>query len=245
MMFRFFAAAALALAAVAGSPAHAQSQEPFFPSKPGTVLKYEDRDASGKLVSSSRDSVASFSGNFSKGRAEVISTQTVQDSGQSLTAKEQMIFDGGEVIVDVAAMMQETIKETVRMSVAASGASEEDLKELDEVFADMEVKGESRGVPANLSVGMQLPDYSVSFKVMFVNTKINCKDRKVTGQEKITTPAGTFDCYVIEETVNVKSMFMNEKSTVKTWYARGIGAVRQETWNKKKLESVSELVGLS
>lgn len=243
MLSKFFSAALVA-AAVTVSSAYSQTQEPFFPSRTGTVLQYEDRDASGKVMYSSADSLAEFTGDFSRGRATVVSTQTFADKPEKLTSREQMIFNNGEVIVDVAAVMQETMKGAVRQTIAASGASEEDLKEFDKVFDEMEIEGECRGIPSNLSVGMELPEYSVSFKIMFVNTKISCKDRKVLRREKITTPAGTFDCYVVEQSVNVKSMLMSEKSTLRTWYARGIGTVREETWNKKKLVSVSELVAL-
>lgn len=243
MLSRFFAAA-LVSAAILSPSAKGQTQEPFFPSRVGTVLKYEDRDASGKVLTFSTDSLAGFTGDFSKGEALVMTTQEVKGDTVRISAKEHMIFDRGEVIVDMARMMQETLKETVRKSIAASGASEEDLKELDEVMGDMSVEGECRGIPSDLAAGMQLPDYSFEVKIMFVNTKVSCKDRKVLGTERLTTPAGTFDCFIVEENVNVKSMLMSEKSTVKTWYARGIGSVRQETWNKKKLQGVSELVEL-
>lgn len=243
MVSRLFAAVIVAAAILAPS-AYGQAQKPFFPSKVGTVLKYENRDASGKVLAFSTDSLAEFTGDFTKGNAVFATKQLAEEDSLMISAREYVIIDRGEVIVDMARMMQETIKETVKKAVAASGASEEDLKELDEVMGNMTVEGECRGIPSDLTAGMQLPEFTVEFKVMFVNTKINCKDRKVIGQERITTPAGTFDCYLVEETVNVKSMFMSEKSTVKTWYARGIGSVRQETWNKKKLESVSELVEL-
>ena len=95
-----------------------------------------------------------------------------------------------------------------------------------------------------LSVGMELPDYDVSVKVMFVTTKMNCKDRKVTARETVTTPAGSFDCFVVEEKTTVKTMMVNEKSNSKTWYARGIGMVRQEMWDRKKLVSVTELTAV-
>ena len=59
---------------------------------------------------------------------------------------------------------------------------------------------------------MELPDYSIEIKIMFITSKMGCKDRKVIGRESVTTPAGTFDCYVIEETMTAKAMMVNEKT---------------------------------
>lgn len=221
-----------------------QGQEPFFPSKAGIVLQYEDRDASGKLLSSTTDSLSTFSGDFTKGYAIMASTESNQDGKTTAPTGIQFRFVDGEVITDITATMEESLKEMVAQSLAASGASEEDMKEMGAVLDQTTVSGECRGIPADISEGMELPEYSAEVKLMFVKVKVSSKDRKVSGRETVTVPAGTFDCFVVEEQMTVKSMFMSEKSSMKTWYARGIGVVKEETWDKKKLVSVSELTAI-
>ena len=89
-----------------------------------------------------------------------------------------------------------------------------------EVLGKTTVTGECRGIPAELSVGMELPDYEIEIKVMFITSKMGCTDRKVIGRESVTTPAGTFDCFVVEETMTAKAMMVKEKTRQVSWYAR-------------------------
>ena len=115
---------------------------------------------------------------------------------------------------------------------------------MNEILDRTTVTGECRGIPAELSVGMELPDYEIEIKVMFITSKMGCRDRKVIGRESVTTPAGTFDCYVVEETMTAKAMMVNEKTRQVSWYARGIGLVRQQTFDKKKLTGTTILTSI-
>ena len=234
-----------AASAIALNLASAQTPEPFFPSKAGTVLEYEMRDgATGKPLMFTRDSLSGFTGDFSKGGAVVVNTTRYADDTLTVRANEVMKFEDFEVIYDYAASMEESLGDMIRQSLSIAGAREADLAEVDKMMEEVSMTGESRGIPAELAVGMELPDYDVSIKVMFVTTKMNCKDRKVTARETVTTPAGSFDCFVVEEKTTVRTMMVNEKSNSKTWYARGIGMVRQEMWNRNKLVSVTELTAV-
>lgn len=243
MNTRIFSAAII-LAATLGTTAFAQSEEPFFPSREGTVLVYENKDASGNTNYLSEDSVTIFTGDFNNGKVTVITSQRATGEEQVLSVEKSILFKEGEVIVDMVSMMQAAIKGAMMMSIAETGASEEEMKEFEQVMENIRIKGECRGVPSKLTPGMELPDYEVSLSIMLVESKIKCNDRKVTGQESIRTEAGTFDCYIIEESVNVKTMGISEKSSTKSWYARGIGIVKEESYEKKKLVNVRELIGI-
>lgn len=116
---------------------------------------------------------------------------------------------------------------------------------------DTEVTGTNLVLPNNLSVGQTLPDASIDIKIsmsginMDVATKII--NRKVIGRESITTPAGTFDCYVITSTTELAmTMGMNQSSNAKEWIAEGVGMVKHEDYNKKgKLTNSSLLTALN
>lgn len=222
-----------------------QSADPFFPSGAGVVLVYESQDAGGRTESFKTDSVAEFSGDFMHGRATVMSTVV---SGDTILMKTEfpMVFDRGEVMIDMASLMEKAMQEGMRqaMSTAGAGESDEELEAMKEVMEKITVKGESRGIPADVEVGMELPDYEIEIKVMFMTSRMGCRDRRVTGRETVTTPAGTFDCYVVEETMTAKAMMVNEKTRQVSWYARGIGLVKQQTWEKKKLMETTVLTAV-
>ena len=65
---------------------------------------------------------------------------------------------------------------------------------------DLEISGTNLDLPNNLSVGQELPDASM---LMIINMgitlkfSVNITDRKVIAKESVTTPAGTYDCFVI------------------------------------------------
>lgn len=112
------------------------------------------------------------------------------------------------------------------------------------------VEGDANVIPSNLSVGMPLPDANTSVDMMLNGTKImgmNVKqfNRKVVAQEMITTPAGTFECFKITADHELKMLMKKKNSTIE-WYAKGVGMVRSETYNKKgKMIAHSELTSFT
>jgi hypothetical protein len=65
--------------------------------------------------------------------------------------------------------------------------------------------------------------------------------RKVEKKESITTSAGTFECFKI---VSESEMKMMVKKTSKTavWFAKGVGMVKMESYNKKNEVEASMLL---
>ena len=117
-----------------------------------------------------------------------------------------------------------------------------------EQYKDMDVKmsGTNLEYPNNLSTGQSLPDASLQMQIsmggikMNVSTKI--QNRKVVGIENITTPAGSFDCYVITYDSAVKAAGINQTMQGKQWITKGVGMVKQESYNKKGKVSSSSLL---
>jgi hypothetical protein len=101
---------------------------------------------------------------------------------------------------------------------------------------EVEMTGTDLLYPNNLNVGQSLPDADVLMTVKMppLNMKMNMNffNRKVEGNESITTPAGTFDCYVITYDSEAK-MGIKMTSRNKLWLSEGYGMVKQETYNKK------------
>ncbi|MCB0475200.1 MAG: hypothetical protein KDC69_05960 [Flavobacteriaceae bacterium] len=114
---------------------------------------------------------------------------------------------------------------------------------------EMEITGTDIDLPNSLSVGQTLPDASMEalIKIKPLNLKMTVvtTDRKVTGMETVTTPAGTFDCVVISYTSELK-MGIKKMLSAKQWYAKGVGLVKSEEYNKGgKLISKSLLTAFS
>ncbi len=75
-----------------------------------------------------------------------------------------------------------------------------------------------------------------------MNMNVIIENRKVEAKETITTPAGTFECYKISSEISSKVAFVNQKFKSVDWFAKGVGMVRTETYDKKgKLESYALL----
>lgn len=124
------------------------------------------------------------------------------------------------------------------------------IDQYEEMDITMEVTGTDIELPNDLEVGQQLDpaNVAVSMKMTGFNMKVNVDmvDRKVAGKESITTPAGTFDCYVLNETIQSKSMGANMTIVSKTWLAEGIGMIKNETYRKNgNMETRSELTEYS
>ena len=123
--------------------------------------------------------------------------------------------------------------------------------ELLEQYKDMEleVTGTNIEIPNNLSVGQDLKDADMTMTIkmggMNMNMTMQLMNRKVDTRESITTSAGTFDCYVISYTTEVK-MGLKQTNMAKDWMAEGVGMVKSESYNKKgKLLGYSELTQIS
>ena len=106
-------------------------------------------------------------------------------------------------------------------------------------YSDMETtfEVENMTIPAELKVGEVLDNGKITvtisnngMKIMTIS--VNISNRKVEAKEDITTRAGTFECYKISYDISTKMLITIKASTVE-WYAKNVGVVRSESYNKK------------
>jgi hypothetical protein len=104
--------------------------------------------------------------------------------------------------------------------------------------------------PSNLSEGMQLPDALFD---MEVNTSglpstvhFEMKNRKVTGKEKVTSDAGSWDAYKItyDAMMRIKMIGIGVPINMQTteWFVPNFGVVKSETLSKKGSKMSSSLL---
>lgn len=99
----------------------------------------------------------------------------------------------------------------------------------------MDISGSDITLPNDLSVGQKLDDASVTMKMDIGGTKMNFQvdliNRSVEKKEAATTPAGTFECYVIYGERVTKKM-VQQTFPSRLWLSEGVGMIKQETYDK-------------
>ncbi|SKB85237.1 hypothetical protein [Maribacter arcticus] len=101
---------------------------------------------------------------------------------------------------------------------------------------DIEISGNDIEIPNDLRVGQNLNDANVTMKIgmsgINMNIAVDMLNRKVEKKESVTTPAGTYDCYVVYSENQSKMMMANQVYPSRVWLAEGVGMVKQETYKK-------------
>ncbi|SEK73414.1 hypothetical protein SAMN04487910_0976 [Aquimarina amphilecti] len=188
----------------------------FYPSKEGTKITIQHFNKKNKLTSETNYEVLEV--NSSGSDSKIKMNMSVNDSKkQKIIAETQFtaICNGGTTTLDPE-------------SIISPGLFKQ--------YKDMEYSIEGIGIdiPNSISVGQQLPDGQVTMSVdagiMSIDMTVDLKKRKVESKERVTTSAGSFDCYVITY-INETNMSMGMKQIfhVKQWVSKGVGLVQQET----------------
>lgn len=86
--------------------------------------------------------------------------------------------------------------------------------------------------PASLRPGTALDDLMTVIRVGPLRYTVSVDRRRVLPYEDITTPAGTFHCIVTEEHKVEDGPGHKRRTVSRSWYARGIGVVRHDTYSE-------------
>lgn len=229
-----------------GMNAYAQDKVFFAPDPETARWSYMEMDGNGATTATMVYSVESMTGDAVNGSAKVKFESAEKQSSEEAAANFIYYkFKDGEFTIDMNAFFEaDVLGELIDAAAGAEGigASEEEKKKaIEEVKKLIEVSGEVRGIPRYPVIGA-LPDYEFVFKFSFVSMSVKGTERKISGKEKLTTPAGTFDCFIMEETITTKAMMQKEVEKTVSWYAYGVGLVKENTYDKKgKLVSTTLL----
>lgn len=97
-------------------------------------------------------------------------------------------------------------------------------------------------LPADMAPGDTLPQVSGKAKVSLLTFSYRIWDRKVLRRETLSVPAGTFDCVVLQERKLETGPGHNRDVLNHTWYCKGIGMVRHDTYMDGKLDTSETLI---
>ncbi|MDF0717972.1 hypothetical protein PY092_17545 [Muricauda sp. 334s03] len=215
-MKRYFLLLLLAVLAAPNSQAQSACST-YYLLADGANLQYTNYDRKGKEDGQINYSVTNVEGSGDNVSATMM-MEMVDKKGNTYTSDYEITCDGNVVKIDFKSLMNEQM-----------------LSQMGDV--EMDISGTDVELPNNLSVGQELPDANISVKMKMggainMNTNVETINRKVEKQESITTPAGTFDCYVIYSETKTKMMMANSTFPSRTWLAEGVGMVKQESYNK-------------
>ncbi len=203
---------------------------------------YIETNSNGKQVATVYNSIESIEGDGVNGRIKVrieeVPSETPKDTIKSLGV---YCFRDGEYMADLCAGVEDNLFEGNELDSLILSTIKENYPDLPEnkkkeVYEKtkseiLNLSGEARGIPRYPVVG-KLPDYEFRAKYSFLSMKISGKDRRIVGTETIQTEAGSFDCFILEETMTTKVFLMKEVEKTKSWYAYGIGLVKEITYDK-------------
>lgn len=103
--------------------------------------------------------------------------------------------------------------------------------------------GNAPVIPENPVAGQKLADCSV--EIPGILTTASFTKVRMSRQETVTVPAGTFDCWVLEYATDSKMAIVKSQSRTETWLAKGVGEVKSVTYDKKgKVLSTVELTAI-
>lgn len=193
----------------------AQDCDFYYPQMKGAELIYKSFDKKGKLSGTTSNQVKEYSTTANGADATII-VKTADEKGKNTTESELNVkCESGIFYFDMQSYFNQTaIKEVEGMEI--------------------KIEHENLEMPGNLKAGDKLKDGWLKFTMgtggmVMMTMEVTVTDRIVEKIESITTEAGTFECYKINQTIITK---VPMKVTVKSsqWLSKGTGLIKTENY---------------
>lgn len=196
----------------------AQECSTYAPFKKGTRWELVSYNKRGKVESKTHQEILKVEQTDSSIKAEVLQ-QIVDKKGMQINSSTYVMeCVGGRLKVSMVSIMnKEMMKSYQGMQI--------------EVNADELILPEELKVGQELNNGRMSVSMAAGGGITVLNMNVVVSNRKVTSEQSITTDAGTYDCMVIGYDVET-SAIVTSKGKVVEWYAKGVGVVRSEYYNK-------------
>jgi hypothetical protein len=209
----------------------------FF--QPGAEIETTTYNSENREVSKQFSKVTGISNEGGVMVARIEGTDR-QEQGKTTNVKYSYKCDGSKIYFDIASLFRT------------------DAKNQDAGFESSLIE-----YPIHLSEGQTFPDANGYMKTTSGNKSMQLnytfKERKVTGREKITTPAGAFNCFILSHITDAdmdipgmdektKNMMNAVKKAMKiktlTWFDPEFGIVKMEMYTNDKLSSRNEVTAV-
>lgn len=192
-------------------------KEPFFCTRPGTKLYYERTKAgSTKLLQTTLFEIESVQPSGKGRTVHYAITMTKANGNEMLGGRAvQTTFVSPEG--DASLSFGETVKGFIQNMFPHS---------------KIDISDSSALLPADMQPGDTLPETHCTVKVAGISAHFHVTGRKVLRKERITTPAGTFDCVVVRERKEEDAPFHHPDNWLDNYYVHGLGYVRHDKYDK-------------
>lgn len=202
-------------------------KEPYFCTRPGTILHYERYKAgTTKLLQITLFEIESVQPS-AKGSTVHYAVTMAKASGRELLGgrapQTSYVSPEGNTSLDFG----ETVKGFIQNMFPS---------------AKVEVANSEALLPVDMQPGDTLPEAHSTVKVVGINAHFHVTERKVLRRETITTPAGTFDCMVVRERKEEDAPFHHTDNWLDNYYVRGLGYVRHDKYDKNMRLLESEVL---
>jgi len=210
----------------------------FF--QPGAEIEATSYDDEGKVTMKQLTKILSVTNEGGFTVANVVGIDTVFGDPERTTVNYNYKCDGNKIYFDVASMFRTAEKEK-------DASFETSLIEY----------------PINVKEGDILPDATGKMSTVRDGKESEMsfiyKDRRVEGKEEVTTPAGTWRCYKISNSISaemnipgmdektkemMKEMQKGMKTTTTTWFSPDFGIVKMEMYMNGELKSRNEVTAV-
>jgi hypothetical protein len=197
----------------------------------GAVLEGASFDAAGKETARQTTTITDVTnvGGITEAHAHITTHTERADKTMDLVYK----CDGSNLFMDMNELMQNYT-----------------------VLKDAKAKVEAIQFPLNMSAGETLPDASFTVSMNRggkpMDIKTSYKNRTVGPKETIKTPAGSYNCYKINQDIESEMLGMDEKTKkimdsmkdkmkmkIVMWYAPDFGIVKTEMFMNNELKNYS------
>jgi len=187
----------------------------YYPLVEGTSFQYTSYDKKGKLEGTSDYKVAHVENSGSETVAQMTIHLSDNKGKEVMESNYKITCTGSGIKIDFKSLIPSQMLEQ--------------YKEM-----DIDLSGTDIELPNDLSVGQQLDEANVTMNVkmagMNMKTIVNMVNRKVEKKENLSTPAGSFECYVIFSENESQIMGMKKTFPSRLWLAEGVGMVKQESY---------------
>jgi hypothetical protein len=189
----------------------------YYPQKEGAELSYTNYDKKERITGKSTQKLTKLSSSSNSISAEVM--VSAYDKKDKLITESTMSVKCQDGVF--SASME-------RFLASESMAAYQNM--------DVEIEGEELMIPNGVNVGDDLPDGKVEMLVRnnsipIMDMAVTVSNRKVEAKEKVTTPAGTFDCLKISYDITTV-MVITIKIKAVEWISENVGIVKSESYNK-------------
>lgn len=192
---------------------NSQGDDMYYCMRKGALLSYTNYDPKGDIESKYSYKVASIEDKNSE--AEVLYEFQFWDKTGA-----PLFEDNGRLDMNIHLKDGVTTTYMDNLSKAKS-------------IQDVITKGDVSSIPSELSIGKPINDGAINSHIKGFTVVFSYTDRKPIASEAVTTPAGTFQCIKMTETGKNKIMFSTKEFHIISWYAKGIGIVKQLIYDKE------------